>query len=105
MISKIKYNLGDYESAESNIFTLVSDFSSYDEWKFKGFLLLVRTYIGLDDLFQARATAESIMENVSVEWVQDACSDLMMEIESMEGSELNGTDLIETGTQNEVNDK
>ena len=105
MISKIKYNLGDYDSAESNIFTLVSDFSSYDEWKFKGFLLLVRTYIGLNDLFQARATAESIMENVNVEWVQNACSDLMMEIEAMEGSELNGTDVIETGTQNEVNDK
>ena len=45
------------------------------------------------------------MENVNVEWVQNACSDLMMEIEAMEGSELNGTDLIETGTQNEVNDK
>ena len=105
MISKIKYDLGDYESAETNIFTLVSDFSAYDEWKFKGFLLLVKTYIGLDDLFQARATAESILENVEVEWVQNACSDLMLEIESMEVTEINGTDLIETGTQNEVNDK
>ena len=45
------------------------------------------------------------MENVDVEWVQNACSDLMMDIESMEGKELNGTELIETGTQNEVNDK
>ena len=66
MISKIKYDLGDYESAETNIFTLVSDFAAYDEWKFKGFLLLVKTYIGLDDLFQARATAESILEIVEV---------------------------------------
>ncbi len=105
MISQIEYDQGNYESAETNIFTLVSDYSSYDEWKFKGFLLLVRTYIGLDDLFQARATAESILENVEVEWVQNACSDLMLEIESLEGNDLNGTELIENGTQNEVNEK
>jgi TolA-binding protein len=98
MISRILFNKAEYEKAEQNIFTLVSDYSSYDEWKFKGFLLLVRTYIGLDDLFQARATAESILENVDEEWVQNACTDLMLEIEILEEGEPNGTDLIETGT-------
>ena len=28
------------------------------------------------------------MENVEVEWVQDACSDLMMTIEELEAAEL-----------------
>ena len=46
-----------------------------------------------------------IMGGIGYEWVQNACSDLMMDIESMEGTELNGTELIKTGTQNEVNDK
>ena len=57
MISKIKYNMGDYDGAESNIFTLVSDFSSYDEWKFKGFLLLVRTYIGFERPFPSQSNS------------------------------------------------
>ena len=38
----------------------------------------------MEDLFQARATAESIIENVQEEWVQDACSDLMLDIEELE---------------------
>jgi TolA-binding protein len=97
-ISLILYEKAEYEKAEQNIFTLVSDYSTYEEWKFKGFLLLVDTYIGLDDLFQARATAESILENVSEEWVQNATSDLILEIETLEEGEPNGTDLIETGT-------
>ena len=104
-ISQILFDKAEYEKAEQNIFTLVSDYSSYDEWKFKGFLLLVRTYIGLDDLFQARATAESILENVNAEWVQNACSDLMIEIETLEGDEPNGTDLIETGTSIDNDEK
>ena len=97
-ISQILYEKAEYEKAEQNIFTLVSDYSNYDEWKYKGFLLLVRTYIGLDDLFQARATAESILENVNDEWVQNAASDLILEIETLEEGEPNGTDLIESGT-------
>ena len=29
------------------------------------------------------------MENVSIEWVQDECSDLLMTIEELESAELN----------------
>ena len=88
MISLIQYDLGDYAPAEQSVFTLVSEYPTYDDWKHKGFILLVNTYLGLNDLFQARATAESIMENVEAEWVQDACSDLMMKIEELEAAEL-----------------
>tara|TARA_B100000780_G_scaffold278210_1_gene251008 strand:+ start:2401 stop:5562 length:3162 start_codon:yes stop_codon:yes gene_type:complete len=105
MIAQILFDKEEFENAEQSIFTLVSDYSSYEEWKFKGFLLLVRTYISLEDLFQARATAESILENVNAEWVQNACSDLMIEIETLEGDEPNGTDLIETGTSTDNDEK
>ena len=105
MISLILFDKAEYEKTEQNIFTLVSEYSSYDEWKFKGFLLLVKTYIGLDDLFQARATAESILENVNAEWVQNTCSDLMIEIETLEGGELNSTDIIENDNENENDEK
>ena len=88
MISQIQFDSKDYANAEQSVFALVSEYPTYDEWKHKGFILLVKTYLGLNDLFQARATAESIMENVEVEWVQDACSDLMMTIEELEAAEL-----------------
>jgi len=88
MIAKIAFDHKLYNDAEQSIFTLVGEYSSYEEWKHKGFLLLVNTYLGMDDLFQARATAESIITNVDVEWVQDACSDLMLTIEGLEAAEL-----------------
>jgi len=88
MISKIAFDNEQYNEAEQSIFTLVGEYSSYEDWKHKGFILLVNTYIGMNDLFQARATAESIISNVDVEWVQDACSDLMLKIEGLEAEEL-----------------
>lgn len=99
LISQIAFNQGDYAAAEQGVFKLVGEFGSYDTWKFKGFLLLVKSYIGLEDLFQARATAESILENVEEEWVQNACSDLMLEIEALEAKELENE--TETGDANE----
>jgi TolA-binding protein len=92
MIAKIYYDKGKYGLSEQGVFTLVGDYSSYEDWKHKGFLLLVKSYIGLDDLFQARATAESIMENVDTHWVQDECSDLIMEIEELEAADLDTED-------------
>lgn len=100
MISQIAYDNKDFTNAEQQIFTLVSEYPSYEEWKHKGFLLLVNTYLGLEDLFQARATAESIIENVDVEWVQDACSDLMMKIEELEAAELIEEEEIDDNLEN-----
>ncbi len=84
MVAQIQFDRAQFTEAEQSIFTLVGEFANYTEWKHKGFLLLVKSYIGMEDLFQARATAESIIENVQEEWVQDACSDLMLDIEELE---------------------
>ena len=95
MIAQIQFDSENFESAEQSVFSLVSEYPNYDEWKHKGFLLLVQTYIGLNDLFQARATAESIMENVDVEWVQDSCSDLMLKIEELENAQVEEEEIEE----------
>ena len=58
-----------------------------ETWRNKGFLLLVSTYIGLNDLFQARATAESILANVQAPDVQEAVSDLLFEIDALEAAQ------------------
>ena len=52
----------------------------------KGFLLLVYTYIGIGDFFQARATAESILANVQDPDIQEAVSDLLFEIDALESA-------------------
>ena len=40
----------------------------------------------MNDLFQARATANSILANVQVAEVQEAVSDLLLEIDALEAA-------------------
>ena len=67
---QILFNRQDFPATESLIFELIDQFAAYDEWKFKAFLLLVDTYTAMEDWFQARTTAESIVDNVAIDWVQ-----------------------------------
>jgi hypothetical protein len=82
------------------LFGLIETFYQQETWRNKGFLLLVSTYIGLNDLFQARATAESILANVSTPEVQEAVSDLLFEIDALEAAQnaANTTPDADAGT-------
>ena len=53
-----------FDACEQALFTLIETSYEQEAWRNKGFLLLVSTYLGMNDLFQARATAESILANV-----------------------------------------
>ena len=74
LIANSYYSQEDFKSAETEIFQLIEKFSAFDEWKYKGFLLLVDVYISLKDYFQARATINAILENVTEPWVIDAAN-------------------------------
>lgn len=52
----------DQEGANQSIFQLLNEFASYSEWTDRGYLLLIDNYIALDELLQAEATANSIIE-------------------------------------------
>lgn len=65
------YKKSEFKKSETEIFSLIEKYSAFDEWKFKGFLLLVDNYIGMKDYYQARATINAIKENVTEQWVLD----------------------------------
>jgi tetratricopeptide (TPR) repeat protein len=73
-----------YKPAESEIFKLIEKYSAFNEWKYKGFLLLADVYLGLEDYFQARATLNTIKENVSEPWVIDECQKKLKELDLIE---------------------
>lgn len=87
LIAERAFNAESFDLCEQALFTLIE--ASYEQvtWRNKGFLLLVSTYLGMDDLFQARATAESILANVSDPSVQEAVSDLLLTIDAREAAE------------------
>jgi TolA-binding protein len=63
MVAYIDYHMGKYTEAENGIFELSERFASYDQWVAKGFLLLSDVYLATGNVFQARETLKSIIEN------------------------------------------
>lgn len=68
--AEAKYNMAyirhlqaQYRKAETEIFELAQKFPSHDHWKAKAFILLGDVYVQLNDLFQARATLQSVIDN------------------------------------------
>ena len=84
LLARMAFERQAYPQAEDLIFALIDGFSSYEVWKNKGFLLLVRTYMAQTDYFQARATAESILKYVTDAAVVAEARALLVEIETAE---------------------
>ena len=92
LIAEAAYNAGQFTECEAELFALIEQFYTQEMWKNKGFLLLVRAYIGMEDYFQARATANSILANVSAPEVQEAVSDMLLELDALEAAQTQTPD-------------
>ena len=62
-IAQIYYKKEEYKVAENEIFDFVQQNSSQEYWKARSFVLLADVYQAMGDLFQARHTLKSILEN------------------------------------------
>lgn len=52
----------NHDASNQSIFQLLNEFASYATWTDRGYLLLIDNYIALNELLQAEATANSIIE-------------------------------------------
>ena len=59
----IRHLQTQYRKAETEIFELAQKFPSHDHWKARAFILLGDVYVQLNDLFQARSTLQSVIDN------------------------------------------
>ncbi|MCF8404806.1 MAG: tetratricopeptide repeat protein [Bacteroidales bacterium] len=62
-IAQIEYGLNDLDNAEKTVFELINGFASYDYWVASGFILLSDIYVSKDNLYQAKQTLKSIIDN------------------------------------------
>jgi TolA-binding protein len=62
-ISNIQFLKKDYKKAKKGIFELADNYSAYEYWVAKGYILLSDIYLIEKDVFQAKATLQSIIEN------------------------------------------
>lgn len=62
-MSDILYRQKKYKEAQASILELNKQFQDYEFWRVRGFLLLSDVYVGLNDIDQAKATLNSIIDN------------------------------------------
>lgn len=84
LLGRIFYQQGKYQESLTTLFEFNENFSDYDEWLGKAFLLIADNYIALDELFQAKATVNSIIEYSEVTEVVEQAKNKLAEIEKME---------------------
>lgn len=85
----IFYEQDELENARTDVFKLSADFTAYDFWVVKAFILLSDIYVKEDDLFQAKATLKSILDNYENEedGLLDICREKIETIKKLENPE------------------
>lgn len=69
-IARINYGKQQYTEAEQLVFELIQQYPSQEFWKVRSFVLLADIYTAMEDYFQAKATLQSIIDNVDDEAVK-----------------------------------
>ncbi|MBW8050655.1 MAG: tetratricopeptide repeat protein [Cytophagales bacterium] len=73
LLSELLYKDRNYKQSLETLFDLNQNFANYTKWVDKAFLLIADNYIAQDELFQAKATLNSIIEkSTSKETVEAA---------------------------------
>lgn len=80
-ISKIYYDQAKYDRALESLFVLTNNFQSYNLWLNKAYLLMADIYIETNELFQAKATLNSLIEHSTLDEVVVVAKSKLKQIE------------------------
>lgn len=99
MLGQIFYQQKKYQQSLNTLFEFSETFSNYDEWLGKAFLLIADNYIALKELFQAKGTVNSIIENSPIQSIVDEAKAKLAAIEKLEEEQAE-EEVVQDTTQN-----
>ena len=100
-ISKIFFDKKNYAQSLKSLFELTETYNAYDKWMGNAFLLMSDNYLATDELFQAEATLNSLIENSPLDEVKAEARKKLKKIEAAKKEEL----VTEKDTIQAVNEK
>lgn len=83
-VGHIQYLQKDYKRSLETLFGLNKSFAVYDYWLGKSFLLIADNYMALNELFQAKATLESVLVNSPLAEIKEAAKQKLTQIADRE---------------------
>jgi len=96
-LAQIEFESDDLDKSEEMLFKLIQNYPAQDFWKIKGFLLLADIYTEREDYFQARATLQSILDNVSDTTIVSQAEEKIRLIDKKEEDQIQKSDTIPSG--------
>ncbi len=63
ILAEIQYNQKEFQPSLESLYALTENFASYTAWVNKAYFLIVENFVSLNELFQAKATLQSIIDN------------------------------------------
>jgi TolA-binding protein len=83
-LALIFYHEKQHKQAYETLISLNNDFAAYEDWVGKSFLLLADNFIAQDDLFQARHTLQSLIDNFPRADVKEQAKAKLKDLEQRE---------------------
>ncbi len=84
LIAEIYHEQDKFQQSNEMLFELNENFGIYELWVGRSFLLIAENFIAMDELFQARATLNSIIDNSPVEHIVEQAEERLAELEQLE---------------------
>ena len=84
LLGEIFYLTKEHKQCYETLLGVKSEFSTYTEWVGKAFLLLADNYVATNEIFQAKGTLKSLVDNFPTQEVKDLASEKLKKIEQDE---------------------
>jgi TolA-binding protein len=84
LLAEIFHNNGEYQRSNEALFNLNENYGNYEEWIGRSFLLIAENFIAMDEVFQARATLNSLIEKSPIESIVNEATIRLEKIEESE---------------------
>ena len=89
-MAEILFTKANYDKAEQEVFSFAEKNTPHQYWMAKSFILLAQIYVQKNDLFQAKATLQSVIDGYanSSDGIIDAASAMQVELVKKEKQTL-----------------
>lgn len=84
LLGEIFYLTKEHKQCYETLLGVKSEFSTYTEWVGKAFLLLADNYVATNEIFQAKGTLKSLVDNFPTQEVKDLAREKLKSIEQDE---------------------
>lgn len=95
LLGQIAFLQKEYKQCYETLTSLNKDFASYNDWVGKSYLLLADNFLAQNDVFQARLTLQSLVDNFPLQSVKDEAK---MKLKQLEQAEAARRKAIESDT-------